>query len=150
MQFSDEFMIELPRDEVWAVLRDPRALGACIPGLQDLEVSDGGNAFGGTAMLDLGATKFRVPAQVTWLEQNAPAGGRLQASATLAGYEIEGSGNVNLVERGPDRTQLSWEAQVTIPGPLADNPLMGQVARSFAARFIKSLFDCVQARLESV
>lgn len=150
MEFKDTVLLAAPRDRVWQTLNDPDEIGGCIPGLETVEVYDEGRAFGGQASIKVGSSALRFPARVAWIEQTAPSGGRLQASATLAGYEIEGQGAVTLDENGEGETTLSWEASVVIPDELAENPLMAQMARMFAGRFLKGFFECVEARLASV
>lgn len=150
MDFSDEVIIDVPRQRVWDLLNDSQSLAGCIPGLSEVEVYDGGSAFGGTAQLELGSRALRFPARVAWVERNVPDGGKLRASATLAGFQIEGDGTVSVREHDPGATRLSWMATVTIPESLADNPLLLQMARAFAARFVKGFFECVQSRLKSV
>ena len=150
MQFSDVVNIGAPRERVWTVLMDPYTIGPCVPGLTDVEVYDGGTSFGGQASIRMGSTALTFPTRVTWVEQNAPQGGRLLASAVLAGYEIEGRGNIVLAEGETGETALAWDAAVIMPAKLAENPIMVQMVRMFATRFIEGFFQCVQARLETV
>ena len=38
MIFEDTFTVQAPVERVWAFLRDPRQVGACIPGTERIEV----------------------------------------------------------------------------------------------------------------
>ncbi len=149
MQFSDVVMIGAPRERVWTVLVDPHAIGFCVPGLADVEIYDD-VSFGGQATLQMGSTALSFPTRVTWIEQNAPEGGCLLASAVIAGFEIEGRGNIVLAEGEAGETTLAWDATMAMPAKLSGNPIMVQMVRMFATRFIQGFFQCVQARLESV
>ena len=132
------------------MLDDPEAMGSCVPGMQEVEVFDGGLSFGGKARLKLGATSISFPARVSWLERTLPDGGRLRASATLMGYEIEGETAVWLKRDGGGGTIFSWQVDVAIPEQLASSAILLQVAHTLAARFVEDFFRCVKARLESV
>lgn len=150
LHFSDEVTLSASREAVWDVLNDAQAVGQCVPGLREVEVYDDGRSFGGTARIALGANALSFPARVTWMEREAPNGGRLQAFVTFAGYEIVGNGAVQLAPSGNGGVVLSWTADVALPEKLGDNALMLQMARSFAGRFIQEFFRCLQARLASV
>lgn len=150
IDFSDEVIIDAPRHRVWDLLNDSESLAGCIPGLSEVEVYDGGRAFGGKARLELGSRMLQFPARVAWVELNEPDDGRLRAWAAPAGFKIEGDGTLSVREQESGRTQLSWMVTVTIPASLAENPLIAQMARAFATRFIKGFFECVQTRLKNV
>lgn len=150
MEFADSMDLNAPCQKVWDTLSDAQTVGRCIPGLQTLEIYEEGRSFGGETRISVGSSSLKFPARVTWLEQNAPHGGRLQAVVTVAGYEIEGAGEVLLTELGNEGTRLSWEADVVMPEKLADNVLVKQMAKMFATRFIQDFFHCLQSRLASV
>lgn len=150
MQFSDTVSLNVAPDRVWETLVDPYAIGSCLPGLQEVEVFDEGRSFGGEARIELGAASVSFPAKVTWVEQNAPQGGRLRATATLMGHEILGDGTVTLQADGAGKSTMAWQVDVTVPPVLAGNAIMMQMARTFATRFIQAFFACVQAHLSSV
>lgn len=150
MEFNDTILVAASRERVWQALSNPEEIGPCIPGLETVEIYDEGRAFGGQASVKLGSSALTFPARVAWIEREAPNGGRLQASARLAGYDIKGEGVVTLDENGKGETTLRWQADVVVPDELAENPLMAQMARMFAGRFLKGFFECVEARLASV
>ena len=150
MQFSDSVSVSAEIERVWDVLNDAQSIGSCIPGLEAVEIYEEGVSFGGTARVNLGTSALSFPARITWVEQNAPHGGRLQALVKLAGFEIEGYGNVALREAESAGTDIRWDAAVHMPEKLAGNPLMVQMARMFASRFIESFFQCLLVRLSAV
>ena len=150
MQFSDAITVSADLQHVWNVLDDPYAIGACVPGLEEVEVYDEGLSFGGKAHLKVGSSTLAFPARVTWVDQNAPHGGRLRAVVALAGYEIEGQGAIMLSNSADGQTTVAWEAEVVIPEKLAENALVVQMARLFATRFFQDFFACVQGRLGAV
>lgn len=150
MEFNDTVLLAASRERVWQALNDPQEIGRCIPGLDTVEIYDDGRAFGGQASIKVGSSALTFPARISWVEQDAPHGGRLRAAAVLAGYDVEGQGAVTLEENQDGETTLTWQADVVIPEELADNPLLAQMARMFATRFLQGFFQCVQARLASV
>lgn len=150
MRFADTVTVQAPREQVWETLNDPYAIGACVPGLQEVEVEEDGSSFGGKARLRVGGTSLVFPARVSWVEKDAPCGGTLRATAVLGGFAIEGNGAVALAMDGEGMTTVDWEVVVRFPEKLAKNAIMMQMARPFASRFIEAFFHCVQRRLEAV
>lgn len=150
MQFNDTVVLAASRDRVWQALNNPQEIGRCIPGMESVEVYEEGRAFGGQASIKVGSSALTFPARLTWIEKNAPHGGRLKAAAVLAGHDFEGQGKVILDENEDGQTTLSWQVDVVVPDALANNPLTAQMARMFATRFLKGFFECVEAFLASV
>lgn len=150
MQLSDTVILDATPDRVWATLVDAHAIGSCIPGVQEVEIYDGGRSFGGEARINLGATSLSFPARATWIEQDAPYGGRLRASVTPMGHEISAVSTMRLQANGPGKTTMAWQVDVELPPELAGNVIVMQMAKPFAQRFIRAFFECVQTRLAPV
>ncbi|HSM56725.1 MAG TPA: SRPBCC domain-containing protein [Candidatus Sulfomarinibacteraceae bacterium] len=145
MQFANVVQLSARRDEVWAYLQDPHTMEHCIPGLEQVEISEGGRVVSGVTRLSLGPTTVRLPARVEWMERCAPEQGKLRVLTTVSDYEIEGMGSVALAAQEDDSTELSWEVEVRMP-PLFDrNSMLANMVRLFVSRFTKEFFTCVEA-----
>lgn len=149
MQFEDEVVIGSPREQVWAFLLDPYALGGCVPGLEEVKIFEPGRAFGGTARIAFGSLVVKFPARVEWLEQDELRGGRLRVLAQVAGHPLEGQGALELADES-EGTRLAWSARVTLPEALTENPFTAQMAQTVAVRFIKNFFECIKTSLKNV
>jgi hypothetical protein len=151
VHFEDEVVVAASREQVWAFLQDPHALGRCMPGLETVEVIEPGRAFGGQARIAFGTLEVEFPAQVEWLEREEMSKGRLRALADVAGHQFEGQGTLELVDAAEaPGTRVTWSASVTMPDALAENPLAAQMGKAVALRFIKGFFECIESRLKTV
>ena len=148
MEFADTIRVSAPRRRVWSFLSDPHALGGCIPGLDQVEIFEPDGAFGGTATFQLGSRELRVPARVEWGEQEPPRRGRLHAAIELNGLVTQVDGDVSLQAVAAQETEISWRAQVDVPEALASNTMLVSIGQNMALRFIKTVLECLQERLE--
>ncbi|MDX1662990.1 MAG: SRPBCC domain-containing protein [Candidatus Promineifilaceae bacterium] len=149
MELSDTIEVGAARERVWTFLSDPYALGGCIPGLERVEIFEPEGAFGGAAIFPLGSTELRVPARVEWREQEPPHRGRLYALLEVKTFAVQVDGTVALQAVAEHSTEISWHAQVEFPEALASNPMLVTIGQNVAARFIKTVLECLQGRLES-
>ena len=53
--FEGTVAIKAPRSEVWAFLTDPYKVGQCAPGVELVEVLEGGQKFRAIAVIGFGA-----------------------------------------------------------------------------------------------
>lgn len=150
MEFQDTVVLAAPRTAVWAFLLDPYELGACLPGLEKVEILEPDRVFGGTATLNVAGGSFQLPARVEWVERDAMRGGRLRALTEMAGHPIEGNGVIELEDAPEGGTQLFWTAGIVVPEAFRGNPMLLQIAQGVARQFIEAFFKCIQAKLEAV
>lgn len=120
-------------------------MARCIPGLEEVKISDDGRVVSGVTRISVGPTSVRLPARVEWVESSAPQGGKLRVVTTVSGYKIEGIGTVDLAAQEDDTTALSWEVAVSMPPRFDGNPMLANMVRLFVSRFTKGFFACVEA-----
>lgn len=139
MKLEGSFTVDRPATEVWAALNDPAVLGAAIPGCERIEqTADGYDA---AVALKIGPVKARFSGHVTIAEALAPE--RLvltgEGSGGVAGF-ARGSATVDLIP-APGGTEVSYEAEVTIGGKLAQigTRLIASTSRKLAEQFFASL-----------
>jgi carbon monoxide dehydrogenase subunit G len=147
MDLRGEVTIQATPEEVWAFLIQPDQVGACVPGLENLEVVVPGEHFQVVASVGLGSVKARFNADVRWAELDPPHRARMLAKGTAPGNQLDASSEMILTPGPSGDTQLSWNARVMISGTLASlaNRVMGSVAKRLSGAF----FDCVKARVET-
>ena len=150
MEFQDTVVLAAPRAAVWEFLLDPYAVGACLPGLEKVEIYEPDRVFGGTATLNFGGASVQLPARVEWVEREAMRSGRLRAVTKIGEQRVEGEGVIELEDTAEGGTQLFWTAGVVVPEAVSNNPVLLQMAEGMSAHFIKAFFNCIRAKLEEV
>ncbi len=140
MEFQGLYKVPAPPDAVWAALHDAAILQRSIPGCEELKKL-GDDSFQAKTTVKVGPIKARFDGKVTLVEHAPPAG--VRHAATLKGEGqggaagfARGEAEVHLTPDG-DGTQLSYKAQATIGGRLAQigQRLLDATAKSMADEF---------------
>lgn len=139
MEMSGSYVINAPREEVWAALNDPDVLAASIPGCQSLEkLSD--TAFKAEVKTKIGPVKATFNGEVELSDIIAPESYLLsgEGKGGAAGF-AKGSAEVRLAE-APDGTELSYDATAKVGGKLAQlgTRLVGGVSKKLAEEFFEN------------
>ena len=133
--------------EVWAFLTDPDKVGHCAPGVELVEVLEGGQKFRAIAEVGFGSVKARFSGVGEFLELDAPNQATLKAHGKAPGSAVDVLSVMTLSD-GPDgTTELKWTADITILGTLASLAarMMGSVTKKLSAEF----FHCFKKTIEA-
>ncbi len=146
MDMAGEYRIPAARDVVWRGLNDPEILKQCIPGCESIEkLSD--NAFTARVALTVGPVKAKFTGKVALADLNPPESYTIsgEGQGGVAGFG-KGSAAVRLAEDGPSETVLTYTAQATVGGKLAQigARLVDATAKKLAEEFF-SRFAAVVA-----
>jgi uncharacterized protein len=155
MDFKGKYSIPAAPDQVWAALREPATLSACIPGCESVEqVSP--NQYQAVATLKVGPVKARFQGKITIDDVTAPPGiahamrlsGEGQGGA--AGF-ARGQSAVHLTAEG-DQTILEYSAKAVVGGKLAQigQRLIDGAARSVADEFFARFSGVMQTKTATV
>lgn len=155
MEFKGRYVVPSPPDVVWASLFDPDVLAKCIPGAQTVRQTGPGE-FVAKAVLKVGPVKAGFEGKVKVTEQPAPAGyshaGVLsgEGQGGPAGF-ARGEAQVRLAPEGQDSTILTYEAQATIGGRLAQigQRLIDGAAKALADEFFAKFTAALSPALPS-
>lgn len=137
MDMAGEYRIPAPREVVWRGLNDPEILKQCIPGCESVEkVSD--SAFTARVALTVGPVKAKFSGKVVLADLKPPESYTIsgEGQGGVAGFG-KGSAAVRLAEDGPSTTVLTYTAQATVGGKLAQigARLVDATARKLAEEF---------------
>lgn len=137
MDMAGEYRIPAARDVVWRGLNDPEILKQCIPGCESIEkLSD--TAFTARVALTVGPVKAKFTGKVALADLNPPESYTIsgEGQGGVAGFG-KGSAAVRLAEDGPSMTVLTYTAQATVGGKLAQigARLVDATARKLAEEF---------------
>ncbi len=142
MEFTGEYRIPAPREEVWAALNDPEVLKRCIPGCETLEqISE--TELEASVTAKVGPVKAKFTGKVTLSDLDPPAGYTItgEGQGGVAGF-ASGSARVELAEDGAE-TVLTYRAQATVGGKLAQigSRLIDGTARKMADEFFTAFAE---------
>ena len=136
MQFSSEFTVPAPPEQVWVALNDPLKLRHCIPGCKELvAVSDGELHL--KVQVSVGPIRTTFGGRVLLQDRNPPHGYRVQFSGDGAGSFARGNAQVRLTPQD-GCSLLTYEADVAVGGKLAQ--VGSRLIDSFAKSNIEEFF----------
>lgn len=119
MEIEKKMTIAAPRDQVWALLLDPNVMGACVPGMESIDViSDTEYLVNIHVKMSFISARFKVRTVIT--EMDAP--NYLKSEGTGEDSSITSSlkhtSEVYLTELGPNETEFRTTVNVELLGRL--------------------------------
>ena len=143
-----KFVIEAPREEVWAFLTDPSRVAGCLPGAAITEQVDE-RTHAGTIAVKVGPVSARYKGTVRFERLDEDEG---VAEIAAAGQDVRGKGGADMrmtsrvVARGPGETEVTVSSTVNISGILAQfgRGMIQDVSDEMFRRFT----DAMRAALE--
>lgn len=119
MEIEKKMTIAAPRDKVWALLLDPNVMGACVPGMESIDViSDTEYLVNIHVKMSFISARFKVRTLIT--EMDAP--NYLKSEGTGEDSSITSSlkhtSEVYLTELGPEETEFRTTVNVELLGRL--------------------------------
>jgi carbon monoxide dehydrogenase subunit G len=146
MHLEGNVTISSPQENVWKFLTDPHAVGACVPGLESMDIVEPDRKFSAVASLGLGSVKVTFAAQVEWLELDAPNRAQMKVHGVAPGSSMDATSEMKLTAGSDSQTELHWTADVVVVGKIATlaSRLMGGVTQRLAGEF----FNCVKGHIE--
>jgi hypothetical protein len=139
LNMTGEYVLPLPRKDVWKALNDPEMLKRCIPGCESLEkLSD--TEFTAVARLEAGPVKARFKGRVKLEDLVPPESYKIvgEGEGGIAGF-AKGNAAVTLSD-APEGTKLVYTAEATVGGKIAQlgQRLLAGTAKKTADRFFSN------------
>ena len=145
MRFQGTSDIAAPRERVWAFVTDPKAVSACAPDVQSIEVLDPEH-FKLVVRAGLGPIRATFNLDVVFTELLAPARANVRARGQAPGSAVEMLSSMELDAPSPDRTTLRWTSDVTVSGTIAQ--MGARLMQGTADKLTQQVFTCIKASLE--
>ncbi|MBR0898911.1 carbon monoxide dehydrogenase subunit G [Bradyrhizobium tropiciagri] len=139
--------VQLPssREVVWARLNDPAVLRACIPGCEELNMTED-NTFEAVARMKVGPISARFKGRVALCDLDPPNSYKISGAGQggLAGF-AKGDATVALFDRDGG-TLLSYNIEAQIGGKLAQlgQRLINGTAKKLADEFFAKLTEAMK------
>ena len=147
MQLSDSFTVKASLEEVWQFMFDVERMGACVPGVESIEMLDD-KTYRGVLKIRVGPISASFAGKVTLTEVEAPQ----RVTALIEGDDKSIASTVRAtftstlaaIEGG---VEISYQMDVNLRGRLAQfgAAVVGATAKRMTAEFAKN----VKAQLES-
>ena len=145
MHFQGTLDIAAPRERVWTFVTDPKAVSACAPDVQSIEVLDPTH-FKLVARAGVGPIRATFNLDVVFTELTPPARANVRARGQAPGSAVEMLNTMELDSPSPDRTTLRWTSDVTISGTIAQ--MGARLMQGAADKMTQQVFACIKAKLE--
>jgi len=138
----NEFTVQHPIDETWAILLDVERIAPCMPGAQLEEIE--GDTYRGVVKVKLGAISTAFKGQANFVERDDA---KHRAVLHGAGRDTTGKGNADamitaqLESIGPDSTKCVVSTDLHITGKVAQfgRGIMGDVSKKLMDQFASNL-----------
>ncbi|MEA2367076.1 MAG: uncharacterized protein QOE69_823 [Thermoleophilaceae bacterium] len=146
MEITNEFTVQAPVAQAWAILTDVERIAPCIPGFQLEEIE--GDEYRGTMKLKIGAVVMSYASRLTFVEKDES---EHRVVMRGGGREQRGQGTVDativsvLQAAGDNETRVNVTATLDVTGRIAGfgRSIMGDVS----ARLIDQFVQCLETRV---
>ncbi len=148
MNLQGEYTFDGPRDEVWAIVRDPEVLAQALPGAQELE-QIGENEYAGKMYVRIGPVSGVFSGKLVVSDEVPPESYTLSVEGRGAPGFGKGVGHVHLSELEDGRTLMRYEGEMQVGGRLAGvgQRMIDSASRSMIRQGLDSLNEALKARL---
>lgn len=106
-------------EKMWERLLDPNVI-AKAAGSSDGATPLAGRRYSVTVKVGIGPFKLPVTMEVEMYDLEPPGRGKMRMLGTGPGTGLEGNSTIRLEPLGAERTKLSWSAETTVQGRLAE------------------------------
>lgn len=141
-QLVNEFTVNRPIDEAWAVITDVERIAPCLPGAQLQEIE--GDVYRGVVKIKLGSITPQFKGQAQFLERDDDAH---RAVLKAEGRDTGGRGNASATitaaaeSLSPTSTKVVVTTDLAITGKVAQfgRGIIGDVSKKLMAQFASNL-----------
>ncbi len=148
MKIEGEHLFNGPREEVWALIRDPEALARALPGTESLtKLSE--NEYEGVMNVRIGPISGVFSGKVTISDETPPECCTLTAEGRGSQGFAKGVGRIRLSDQGDGTTLMNYDGDVQIGGKLASvgQRSLDSVSKSMIRQGLESLNGALEARV---
>jgi carbon monoxide dehydrogenase subunit G len=122
MKVTGEREFDASRETVWQVLNDPAQMAKTMPGVESFDIQDDRH-WRAHVKIPLGLGGLRMSIDFEKTEEREPEFAKLHAKGNGVGAVMNMDTSFNLSEGAGGTTNMKWEADVHLLGPVAS---MGQ------------------------
>jgi carbon monoxide dehydrogenase subunit G len=148
MKLQGDYVFHGPRDDVWAMVRDPEVLAQCIPGTSSLQQTSP-TEYDGAISIRIGPVSGKFAGKLTVSDEVPPESCTLTVQGAGGAGFAKGVGKVHLTEEGPMATRLAYVGELNIGGKLASvgQRLIDSVGKSIINKGFDTLDKVLAKRM---
>ncbi len=141
MKISGSYTVNAERQAVWDRLLDPDSLASCLPGVEKLEKT-GENEYDMAMNVGVGMIRGTYDGKVRVNNINEPTDYQMYVEGSGRPGFVKGTGNIELEDKGDGTTEITYEGDVEVGGPVGSvaQRMLGSVSK----RMVDQFFSCVE------
>ena len=148
MIFEDRFTVGAPVERVWAFLRDPHQVGACIPGTERIDVVDDTHyQVVAGARVSFLSVSFAMNVTVTEVDEPRRLVSVAEGMDSRIKERVRLTSALTLEPNGPAATDVSYRIDLAVFGKLAS--LGFTVIKGKAKQMAVDFATAIRTRLEA-
>lgn len=148
MKLEGDHIFKGPREEVWAMFRDPEVLSSALPGTQKLnKLSE--TEYDGTMNVRIGPVSGSFSGKLLVSDETPPESCTLTVDGKGAPGFAKGVGHVKFAPQDDGTTHMTYEGSLDIGGTLASvgQRMLDSVSKSMIRQGFEALDKALEARL---
>lgn len=143
MKFENRARVPASREKMWAFIMDIKAVGACIPGVEEVREVDPDNYIG-VQKIRVGPIGLKFEGKMNVAErdkQNWRAVMKAEGADKRAGGAVKATITMSLTELGPNETELLVDTDANVMGKLGEfgQPIMRKKADQMMNEFAQNV-----------
>jgi carbon monoxide dehydrogenase subunit G len=148
MKIEGEYTFDGPREDVWEMVRDPDVLATCLPGTQSLHLV-GEKEYEGEINVHIGPIAGVFSGRLLVSNEVPPESCTLTGEGKGKPGFVNGTGNVQLLDQGDNKTLMKYAGEVQIGGRVASvgQRMIDTVSKSMIRQGLSTLNDAIKARV---
>jgi uncharacterized protein len=145
MKVSGNYTINADRKAVWDRLLDPDTLSSCLPGVEKLD-KVGENEYELAMNVGVGMIRGTYEGKVRLSDINEPTDYQMYVEGSGRPGFVKGTGKINLEDKGDSTTEITYEGDVEVGGPVGSvaQRMLGSVSKRIVGQF----FSCVEEQIK--
>ncbi|MBX6753138.1 CoxG family protein [Thermorudis peleae] len=146
MKIQGSYTIRAPQQATWDHLTNPDAIAKCLPGVEKLN-QVGPDEYTMSMTVGIGPVRGTYEGKVRLLNVHPPSDYQMEIEGSGRPGFVKGLGTLRLVPAGENQTQIEYDGDVEVGGPVAGvaQRMMGSVAK----RLIEQFLSCIEQQITS-
>jgi carbon monoxide dehydrogenase subunit G len=148
VRIEGQHIFDGPREILWELLHDPKALAACLPGTQSMR-QVGEHEYEGEIGVRVGPISGAFAGQLSVTNEVPPASCTLTVEGKGKVGFLKGVGNIGMTDHGQGNTLMKYTGEVQIGGKVASvgQRLFDSVSRGMIEQALGKLNEMLKARV---